>query len=112
MKAEIGLHSKLRHPGIVQYISHYQTQDEYVIVLELCRYRSLQDVLDKRTILTEPEVQYYLLQILDSLEYLHAEQIVHRDIKPENIFLQKGLKTKIGDFGLSIKLDDVDERRL
>lgn len=109
MKNEIGLLSKLQHEGIVKYIDHYQTPESYVIILELCHHGSLGDLLDRRGVLTEPEVQYYALQILDALEYLHSERVVHRDIKPENIFLQKGLRTRIGDFGLSLKLDDTKE---
>ena len=77
--------------------------------LELCHHGSLGDLLDRRGVLTEPEVQCYALQILDALEYLHSERVVHRDIKPDNIFLQKGLRTRIGDFGLSLKLDDTKE---
>ena len=35
---------------------------------------------------------------------LHNLEIIHMDIKPENIFISYGGICKIGDFGLSINL--------
>lgn len=50
-------------------------------------------------------------QILNGLAFIHGRQIVHRDLKPKNIMLNtRGfeLSVKIGDFGLSRELSEVD----
>jgi|TARA_B110000305_G_C19400706_1_gene619983 NIMA (never in mitosis gene a)-related kinase len=40
------------------------------------------------------------------LGHIHKWNIIHRDIKPQNIFLSKDNEAKIGDFGISKKLDN------
>jgi polo-like kinase 1 len=49
--------------------------------------------------------------LIDGLEYLHKIGIVHRDIKLGNVFLNNKMQVKIGDFGLSAKLDNPRQRR-
>jgi serine/threonine protein kinase len=42
-----------------------------------------------------------MLQLVDAVEYMHANGVYHRDIKPENILLDKNGALKLGDFGLA-----------
>ena len=55
-------------------------------------------------------------QISQTINQLHELHIMHRDIKPENIMIctdpyTKNIKTKLIDFGLSIKTDSQTTRR-
>ncbi len=45
-----------------------------------------------------------MLQVLDSLEYLHHKKIIHRDLKLGNLFLNENMHIKMGDFGLATKI--------
>lgn len=45
--------------------------------------------------------RFFLLQLLDSLNYMHERQIVHRDLKLENILIDDNLNLKVADFGFA-----------
>lgn len=70
----------------------------------------MMDLLKKRKQLTEPEVRYYLLQIVDALKYMHKRKVIHRDLKLGNLFLND-MEVKLGDFGLATQLEFDGERK-
>lgn len=51
-------------------------------------------------------VQEIVVPLLKVLVHLHDHAWIHRDIKPENIFLTGEDRFKLGDFGLSINLEN------
>jgi serine/threonine protein kinase len=70
----------------------------------------MMELIKKRQRLTEPEVRYYLYQIIDAVKYMHANKVIHRDLKLGNLFL-KDMQVKIGDFGLATQLEHDGERK-
>jgi serine/threonine protein kinase len=67
--------------------------------------QTLNDLLKRKRKLSESEIKYYLLQVLNALEYLHQRKIIHRDLKLGNLFLNENMQVKMGDFGLATKLE-------
>ena len=61
-----------------------------------------------RRCMTTDELLPVLLQALDALEAVHAQQIWHLDIKPGNIMLDKQGKLYLIDFGASKQLHTPD----
>eukprot|EP00061_Rhincodon_typus_P017925 g46859.t1 len=74
------------------------------------REKSMAHILKARKVLTEPEVRYYLRQIVSGLKCLHEQEILHRDLKLGNFFINESMELKIGDFGLAAKLEPVEQR--
>lgn len=85
------------HPNIVQYYGAELHRDCVYIFMEYCPH-SLANLLEQGRIEDDLIIQYYSLQMLEGLAYLHQSGIVHRDIKPENILI-KDWFIKIVDFG-------------
>ncbi|XP_075758837.1 inactive serine/threonine-protein kinase PLK5 isoform X1 [Pelodiscus sinensis] len=103
VEKEIELHSHLCHPHVVGFHRHFADQDNIYMILEYCSRKSLAHVLKARNSLTEPEVRYYLRQIIAGLRYLHRQGLIHRDLKLSNFFLTKNMQVKIGDLGLATR---------
>eukprot|EP00501_MAST-03F_sp_TOSAG23-6_P001099 GSMAST32.ASY1.ANO1.1142.1 assembled CDS len=114
---EITIHRSINHQHIVKFERTFEDRHNVYILLEVCRCHTLMELVKRRKCLTEPEVKYYGLQIIDAVMYLHKERIIHRDLKLGNLFLDesktegKKLKIKVGDFGLATKLSYEQERK-
>ncbi|CAI5641257.1 serine/threonine-protein kinase PLK3 [Oreochromis niloticus] len=108
---EIELHRTLSHKHVVKFSHYFEDQENIYIFLELCSRKSLAHIWKARHTLTEPEVRYYLRQIISGLKYLHSRGILHRDLKLGNFFINENMELRLGDFGLAAKLETVEQRK-
>jgi polo-like kinase 1 len=108
---EIKIHKALHHNNIVHFEHYFEDNDNVFLLLELGSNKSPNELLKRRKVLTELEVQVYVLQIIKALKYLHNHRIIHRDLKLSNLFLSENMELKIGDFGLATKLDFEGEKK-
>lgn len=104
-KIELGVHSKLRHPNVVEFHRAFTYADLTYIQLELCVNGSLTDMVRRRKFLTMGEIRRFLIQLCGAVKYLHARDVVHRDIKSGNVFLDANMNAKLGDFGLAAVME-------
>ncbi|XP_066492671.1 inactive serine/threonine-protein kinase PLK5-like isoform X2 [Tiliqua scincoides] len=111
VEREIELHSQLKHRNVVGFHRHFADQDNIYMVLEYCSRKSLAHILKARKTLTEPEVRFYLKQIITGLQYIHQQGIIHRDLKLSNFFITKNMRVKIGDLGLATREEQANRRR-
>lgn len=100
---ELQCHARLgSHPNIVNLIHSFETDAHIYIVLEFCSRGDLYEAIRTGTGPLETErVRQFMLQLVDSVSYIHGKGMYHRDIKPENIFLTQSGEMKLGDFGLA-----------
>ncbi|KAG0199836.1 Cell cycle serine/threonine-protein kinase cdc5/MSD2, partial [Mortierella sp. NVP41] len=110
--AEIKIHAELtENKNIVKYYHCFEDDNFVYLVLELCESKTLMELIKRRKRLTEPEVRYYMQEIVSGCAYLHEKKIIHRDLKLGNIFLTKDLHVRIGDFGLAAVILNEGDRK-
>ena len=74
--------------------------------MELCPGGDLLNYVRKRRKLTEKYAKFVFKQIMEGIAYLHQNKVAHRDIKLDNILLDGHGNIKIGDFGVSKRIDE------
>ena len=91
-----------QHPSILNLHGIITEKDNYSLVLE---YMPLGSATDFRKDFTVqwPLIIQILRDVIDGMTFLHGHDptILHLDLKADNILLDKGLRAKISDFGLS-----------
>lgn len=101
LKSEIKIHKSLFYKHIVKFEHVFEDKENVYILLELCKNKTLNEIMKKRKIITELETKYFLEQILKAVNFMHTSRIIHRDLKLGNLFLNDDFEIKIGDFGLA-----------
>lgn len=85
----------------------FHTNDEFVIVLELCDSNLTHLLINKKEGFSPKEIFQILIQLNNTFKIMKENKIVHRDLKPDNILLkyeneEKNIFTvKLCDYGIS-----------
>ena len=100
---EVVIHSKLKHPSIVEMYDYNMLNGTVTLVLEYCENGNLDQILRKKPggFLTEPVARRYFHQMLSAVEYLHQQNTAHRDIKCQNFLINSQDQIKLCDFGMA-----------
>nr|XP_039265109.1 death-associated protein kinase 2-like [Styela clava] len=105
IEREIGLLCGIEHHGIIKLHDCFESREEITLILELVAGGELFDYLAEKECLTEEEAVCVIHQILESVGYLHDQNIAHFDLKPENIMIydikDDNPRIKLIDFGLA-----------
>lgn len=113
VRQEVEIHSRLKHPSILQLYTFFQDENYVYLVLELAHNGELNRFLKQhKQTMSEPEAANILKQIIQGLQYLHSHKILHRDMSLSNLLLTKDMQLKIADFGLATQLKRADEKHM
>ncbi|XP_038870202.1 serine/threonine-protein kinase Nek5-like [Salvelinus namaycush] len=111
-KKEVILLAKMKHPNIVTFFKSFQESTKLYIVMEYCDGGDLMKKISMQrgVMFTEEQIVDWFVQICLGLKHIHDRKVLHRDIKAQNIFLtKKGMKAKLGDFGIARMLNNTME---
>ena len=60
LKSEIKIHKSLLHPNVVKFYHNFEDKDMIYILLEICKNKSLNDLVKRRKRLKEIEAKWYV----------------------------------------------------
>ena len=94
----------LDHPNIIRIIDVFDENSTSYYVMEYIEGGSLENKLGT-TGLSMSDATRYILQVAETLKYIHKKNIAHLDIKPSNIMLNGNDEIVLIDFGVSKQYD-------
>ena len=96
--------ANLNHPNIIRIIDDFDENSTSYYVMEYIEGGSLENKLGT-TGLSMSDATRYILQVAETLKYIHKKNIAHLDIKPSNIMLNGNDEIVLIDFGVSKQYD-------
>ncbi|CAG8499652.1 18497_t:CDS:2 [Racocetra persica] len=98
--------------NVIKFFGIYKSRGQEYMILEWCEHGNLEEYL-----LRNPEVDWNVKikiakGIANGLVFCHDREILHHDIKSSNILLDAHLCTKLSNFDLSRKKNDVTNSRI
>ncbi|KAG1730390.1 kinase-like domain-containing protein [Suillus paluster] len=106
---EMKVHARLKHKHVLEFLHAAVVEPKFkqhyvpgiYMLLELAAGGDLFDKIAPDVGLGEDVANYYFLQLLEGMDFIHREGVCHRDLKPENLLLDVAGTLKITDFGLA-----------
>ncbi|KAF8641217.1 hypothetical protein AX17_000851 [Amanita inopinata Kibby_2008] len=111
LKSECDTLKNLDHPHIVQYLGYEENPHFLSIFLEYVPGGTIKSCLNNYGRFREDVTKSFTSQILSGLDYLHSNGVIHRDLKADNILLEPSGICKISDFGISKKVQNIQNIR-
>jgi hypothetical protein len=104
-RADAATLAALNHPGIATCYEVYQADQYLLMVMELVRGETFEQVSQRSGQLPAERAAYLVAQVLGALERAHEAGIIHRDLKPANLMVTDAGGIKILDFGVAAIAD-------
>ncbi|KAK3102765.1 hypothetical protein FSP39_013768 [Pinctada imbricata] len=106
VQEEVELLKTLNHKNIVGYLGTSLEEEDSVvsIFMQFVPGGSIASILARFGALDEAVFRRYTRQILEGVQYLHANDVIHRDIKGGNVMLMPNGIIKLIDFGCAKRL--------
>ena len=100
-QAEATTLARLHHPDIVGIHEFHPAESELLLVMELVRGETLDELAVRCGPLPPERAAYLVGQVLGALDHAHNAGVVHRDLKPSSVIVTVQGGVKVMDFGLT-----------
>ena len=80
--------------NIVKYYEHFENEDEFAIIMELCDDNLLNFSISRKNSFKPEEIFDILNQLNNSFKIMNENKLVHRDLNLKNILIKYGNKEK------------------
>lgn len=78
-----------KHDRIPQLLAHFDENQEFYLVQEFIEGEDLSQQISAGKKLNEAEIISFLQDVLETLEFVHQQNVIHRDIKPSNLIRRR-----------------------
>ncbi len=92
------------HPQIPTLLAYFQQDNRLYLVQQYIEGENLLAELEQQGVFSEQKIRELLLDLLNILKEVHAQQVIHRDIKPDNLIRRPDGRLVLIDFGASKRL--------
>jgi eukaryotic-like serine/threonine-protein kinase len=100
--------ARMRHPNIIRTSYFGEDRGRWFFVMDLMEGGTIADRVE--TYKADPRSAALLIQkVARAIHHAHQRGVLHRDLKPGNILLTADGEPRVTDFGLSVRLERLEE---
>uniref|UniRef100_A0A7S0JJA9 cGMP-dependent protein kinase n=1 Tax=Calcidiscus leptoporus TaxID=127549 RepID=A0A7S0JJA9_9EUKA len=100
------LMSVLQHPFLVNLKYAFQNAEFLILVMDIVPYGDLSEFVLTKKRLTPEQVRWAVMEVVEVMSYVHAQNILYRDLKPENLLIDGDGHVRLIDMGLASRITD------
>lgn len=108
-RVETQLYLYMKHPNIPKLVDFVDIREsgQMYIIMEFIKGISLEQyIYGEMGLIPDVKALPIFLEILDTVAYLHRNDILHLDIKPNNVIIQPDGHIKLIDLGIAARMSD------